>query len=38
MIEKGASNWNWGLRSACKGRNKEIVDLWKYSKIKILNN
>ena len=27
MIEKGADNWNEGLRGACKRGNKEIVEL-----------
>ena len=27
MIEKGAYNWNYGLRYACKGGNKEIVEI-----------
>jgi len=27
MIEKGATDWNWGLYGACKGGNIEIVKL-----------
>lgn len=27
MISKGATNWDCGLKGACRGHNKEIVDL-----------
>ena len=27
MIEKGATNWDWGLRCACKGGHINIVKL-----------
>ena len=26
MISKGANNWNYGLKGACKGGHKEIVN------------
>ena len=27
MIEKGADDWDGGLRGACKGGNRDLVDL-----------
>ena len=27
MIEKGATDWNWGLRMACYGGHRELADL-----------
>ncbi len=27
MIEKGASDWDWGLSSACKNGNLDIINL-----------